>query len=120
MISNFYDEKQKTLSIGLQSCIIWITDITLVPFIYSASERFAHELNYSIVCFIGSIATGDLNFTSTQPVLPPLVPRPPQRSELQPKPNPRCSISNQPPQVPLPSHISIGLGGVEGQKFNLI
>jgi hypothetical protein len=120
MISNFYDEKQKTLSIGLQSCIIWITDITLVPFIYSASEHFAHELNYSIVCFIGSIATGDLNFTSTQPVLPPLVPRPPQRSELQPKPNPRCSISNQPPQVPLPSHISIGLGGVEGQKFNLI
>jgi hypothetical protein len=42
------------------------------------------------------------------------VPHPPQRSELQPEPNPRSSISNQPPQVPLPSQISIGLGGVEG------
>jgi hypothetical protein len=42
------------------------------------------------------------------------VPRPPQRSELQPEPNPQSSISNQPPQVPPPSQISIGLGGVEG------
>jgi hypothetical protein len=66
------------------------------------------------VCFIGNIATGDLNFTSSQPVPPPLVPHPPQRSELQPEPNPQSSMSNHPPQVPPPSPISIGLGGVEG------
>jgi hypothetical protein len=43
-------------------------------------------------CFIGRIATGDLNFTSAQPVPPPLVPHPPQRSELQPEPNLRRQV----------------------------
>jgi hypothetical protein len=88
-------------------------------FCATSDAKDAHELNYSIICFIGSIATGDLNFTSTQPVPPPLVPHPPQRSELQPEPNPRSSISNQPPQVPLPSQISIGLGGVEGLEVDI-
>jgi hypothetical protein len=79
-----------------------------------SDAKDAHELKYSVVCFIGNIATGDLNFTSAQPVPPPLVPHPPQRSELRPELNPRSSISDQPPQVPPPSQISIGLGGVEG------
>jgi hypothetical protein len=83
-------------------------------FCATSDAKDAHELNYLIVCFIGNIATGDLNFTSTQPVPPPLLPHPPQRRELQPEPNPRSSISNQPPLVPPPSQSSIGLGGVEG------